>query len=72
MQAQYNVSQTVPNTALVYTSDLPHDGTHYNTEGFMTLGSRFAGKMLELSTQDGDLNGDNNVNFSDYAILTAP
>ena len=57
---------------MVYTSDLPHDGVHYYSAGVMTLGSRFADKMLDLSQPDADLNDDGIVNFLDYAILTAP
>jgi hypothetical protein len=72
MQAQYNVSETVPNTAMVYTSDLPHDGVHYYTAGVMTLGSRFAEKMLEFLKPARDFNDDGIANFLDYAILTAP
>jgi hypothetical protein len=43
-QAQVNVSQTVPNTALVVTDDLPllTDNMHYNASGTVTLGTRFA------------------------------
>jgi len=43
-QAQVNVSQTAPNTALVDTDDLPlkSDNMHYNASGSVTLGARFA------------------------------
>ncbi len=43
-QAQVNVSQMVPNTALVDTDDLPlrSDNMHYNASGTVTLGARFA------------------------------
>jgi hypothetical protein len=43
-QAQVNVSQTVPNTALVDTDDLPllTDNMHYTASGMVTLGTRFA------------------------------
>jgi hypothetical protein len=49
-QAQLNVSQTVPNTNLVITSDLEimGDGMHYDANGTMTLGYRFADAMFDL------------------------
>jgi iduronate 2-sulfatase len=51
MQAQANVSETVPNAPLVVTSDLPilSDGSHYNASGQQALGSRFAAAMLEVA-----------------------
>jgi iduronate 2-sulfatase len=54
-QAQYNVSQTVPNTGLVITLDLPRlpDNVHYNTQGTMMLGSRFAAEMLTIPEPTG-------------------
>lgn len=49
-QAQFNISQTVPNTTLVVTSDLPikSDAMHYTSEGMMTLGSRFSDAMMPI------------------------
>jgi len=43
-QAQINVSQTVANTAIFSTDDLPRlsDDMHYNASGTITLGQRFA------------------------------
>ena len=60
-QAQVNVSQTVPNTALVITSDLGilTDGMHYDSAATMTLGSRFATAMggLEFYTNSSAASG---------------
>ena len=50
-QAQLNVSQTVLNTGLFSTSDLPHDNLHYTSAGTMTLGSRFADEAMSLLEQ---------------------
>ena len=69
MQAQLNVSETVPRTAMVYTSDLPHDGVHYYAAGVMPLGSRFAEEMLGISKSRADFNDDGIVNFLDFAIF---
>jgi hypothetical protein len=43
-QAQVNVSQTVPNTDMLDTNDLPlmSDAMHYNASSTITLGARFA------------------------------
>jgi hypothetical protein len=50
-QAQVNVSQTVPNTAIFTTDDLPllTDNMHYNASGTATLGRRFAGAANTLT-----------------------
>jgi hypothetical protein len=50
-QAQVNVSQTVPNTAIFTTDDLPlqTDNMHYNIIGTTTLGERFAGAANTLT-----------------------
>jgi hypothetical protein len=50
-QGQVNVSQTVPNTALVDTDDLPlkSDNMHYNASGSVTLGARFAAATNTMS-----------------------
>jgi hypothetical protein len=49
-QAQVNVSQTVPNTAIFTTDDLPlqSDNMHYNANGTMTLGRRFADAINDM------------------------
>ncbi len=49
-QAQLNVSQIVPDTGLVITTDLPldTDNAHYTSNGVMTLGERFADEMMQL------------------------
>jgi len=49
-QAQYNVSQTVPHTAMINTDDLTFnaDKVHYDGAGQMVLGSRFADAMVPL------------------------
>ena len=64
-QAQYNVSQTVPLTTMIITSDLPFnsDGYHYNAEGQMTLGYRFSGQFVPA---DFGFNG--TVNEADFAV----
>jgi hypothetical protein len=68
--AQLNVSRTVPNTAMVITSDQwLVDQWHYDSAGQIVIGQRFAGAMLELLTGSPDINGDGVVNFLDYAIL---
>ncbi|MFA5240151.1 MAG: sialate O-acetylesterase [Phycisphaerae bacterium] len=50
--AQVNVSQTVPNTALVDTDDLPllTDNMHYTASGTVTLGTRFAEAVSTLAS----------------------
>ena len=77
-QAQLNVSQTVPNTALVITSDLPRDSLHYSSAGTMTLGSRFADAMQNLefatssyssSSEDTTLNWPHTICSGDSRIL---
>ena len=49
-QAQFNVSQNVPGTALVITDDLGilADGMHYDSAGVITLGLRFAQAMQNI------------------------
>jgi len=49
-QAQLTVSQTIQNTALVVTSDLglKADEMHYNSQGTVQLGRRFANVMHNL------------------------
>ena len=50
-QAQLNVSKNVPNTALVITYDLAlQDIYHYDTNGVMELGYRFANAMDALDS----------------------
>ncbi|MHC4265786.1 MAG: sialate O-acetylesterase [Planctomycetota bacterium] len=79
-QAQLNVSQTVSNTALVITDDLPimSDGMHYNADGMVTLGSWFADAMQSLqlagnscsSSSDGTaLSWQYNIGDGDGRIL---
>jgi hypothetical protein len=53
-QAQFNVSQTVSNTALVVTTDLGLTDVynqHYDSNGIMTLGTRFAESMSLLQNR---------------------
>ena len=66
-QAQYNVSQTLPNTALVITEDLTlnSDNIHYDAAGQIALGTRFAEKLILQS----DINADIKVDFKDFAEL---
>jgi hypothetical protein len=48
------ITQEVPNTALIPVNDLPkHEGIHYNTEGQMKLGKRFADAYLEIVKKAG-------------------
>jgi len=47
-EAQAQVTETVPQVQIISTDDLPDlgDGTHFNSEGLMELGRRFAKKFL--------------------------
>jgi len=49
-QAQFDVSQSVSNTAMINTDDLPRlwDDLHYATPGVLTLGSRFGEGILSI------------------------
>jgi len=54
MNGMKKVAQEVPNTALILVNDLPkHEGIHYNTEGQMKLGKRFADAYLEIIKKEG-------------------
>jgi hypothetical protein len=79
-QAQANVSQNVADTELVITSDLTlnADGIHYDAQGQMTLGTRFANKIILLEQNcggwgyaPGDINKDCIVNLEDLALLAS-
>jgi len=62
-QAQLNVSQNVPDTALVITSDLAlqADNVHYDTNGVIELGYRFSNAMDAL---------DNDVYLADFKPIS--
>jgi hypothetical protein len=72
-QAQLEVSQEVPNTALVITSDLPiitGEGVvpvHYTAAGQIELGKRFADKLIPK----GNFNSNIKVDFIDFAELAS-
>jgi len=73
-QAQLNVSETVPYTAVFSTSDLTMcDPYHYDAAGQMTLGSRFAAAMLTIAepepAMNSDFDRDGEVDMSDLAAL---
>ena len=72
--AQDAVAGADPNTSMITTTDLPllSDGIHYNADGTMTLGTRFADALLDLiggATLEGDLNGDGAVSSADLDIV---
>jgi hypothetical protein len=71
-QAQVNVSQTVLNTALFTTDDLPlkSDNMHYNASGTATLGTRFAdaANALTLPTNGVSSSSEGAVLSWRYAI----
>ncbi len=66
-QAQYNISQTLPNTALVVTDDLTlnADNIHFDAAGQIMLGRRFADQLIIKS----DINEDLKIDFKDFAEL---
>jgi hypothetical protein len=79
-QAQFNVSQSADFTGLVTTSDLPMnaDGIHYNSDGQMTLGRRFADVLFALEHAcgqwgygPGDFTLDCTADFKDFVWLSS-
>jgi hypothetical protein len=71
-QAQVNVSQTVPNTALFDTNDLSllSDNMHYNAGGMITLGARFAGAINALTLPFDSFSGSFEDNILSWRYTT--
>lgn len=67
--AQEAVAAAVPNTAIFSTSDYGLiDDWHYDLPGMVSLGERFAARMLSISKKaDVDKNGE--IDMLDYGLL---